>query len=69
MRKIVKNTSSGQRAQQLINPITDDLHWRTARNGSWYNIPEDAQVSEESVANGATFYNNLIGFRLVRNAS
>ncbi len=71
MRKIVKNTSSGQLAQQLINPTKDQsyrLRGRVTRNGGWDFIPKDVRaLYRRNVV--PTRQIHSLGFRIVRNAS
>ncbi len=69
MRKIVKNTSSGQRAQQLINPTKDNKRSiRVVRGGSWGDNPGNVRASYRSSLD-PTYQNPYLGFRIVRNAS
>ena len=67
MRKIVKNTRSGQRAQQLINPIKDKKgSYRTYRNEG-INYPTWLELSRRDPQK-ANHRNFGLGFRIVRNA-
>lgn len=69
MRKIVKNTSSGQRAQQLINPTKDKKRFdRIFRLGGWYDSTYRSRLSRRSDAEPIG-KSSIIGFRLVRNLS
>ena len=70
MRKIVKNTSSGQRAQQLINPTKDQkgaLQRRAVRSGYWDHGKYFIKKSfRDGTATTARRFEGL-GFRVVRN--
>ncbi len=69
MRKIVKNTSSGQRAQQLINPTKDKKgSYRVERGGAWRYAPSYTRASLRGISDPSA-RDNSIGFRIVRNAS
>ena len=77
MRKIVKNTSSGQRAQQLINPTKDKKgskrgyqgYNRVRRSGNWYWDIDPVGNSYSRMYLPPTRQPSTLGFRLVRNAS
>ena len=67
MRKIVKNTSSGQRAQQLINPTKDKKgSYRVYRGGGWGYSPLFVRASLRNYW-GPARQNSYLGFRIVRN--
>ena len=67
MRKIVKNTSSGQRAQQLINPTKDKKgSYRVYRGGNLRDYPEYLHTSYRGNLRPTNQF-SILCFRIVRN--